>query len=259
MGTIRCLGLAFVLLGCMAAENANATAIAGSITNTFTVLPAPAVGSIDGVFVSNPSGIVLGIDSSTVSTSISVFDSASINFSEEFSGTGATLRGSAVANPGGHASGTKILVVTLFFTNLSGFDFDSVVFLTDFSAFNPGGSQVGAKVDDINLEFARFTSSQSGPGIGDSHSCDTRMPGGSYFQFVPPNGVECGVTSPDSSQGDFTLLNFDNGETLRQTFTLSLDLEVNSALPEPATIAMLIAGLLGLAGLKRVASRHAGR
>lgn len=246
------LSAAFIGLTAMVHE-ASATAIAGPVRNTAIVFSTPWFGSAKGIendFVTSPAGIVFGQSSYTVTTTKTTIGDASLDFSQTISDRSASIWGIAIANSDGYAFGTYGLSVTLTLTNLSGIDFDFLVFRTDYSAFNPGGPAVGAKVDNVNTEFARFSSSQSGQGISDSHSCDTRSPGGSYFNFIPPLGAECGVSSPDSSLGDFTLLDFDNGETLTKTFNLSLLLEVSSV-PEPATLALVGAGLMALGYTRR--------
>jgi hypothetical protein len=63
-----------------------------------------------------------------------------------------------------------------------------ISFRSDFSAFNPGGPEIGARVDHPHFEFAQFSSSVSGPGVGDFHGCATSI--------ATPS---CGVVGPDSS------------------------------------------------------------
>lgn len=240
--------LLLIVLIMSAATSANATAIAGTVRNTFSVFGIW-FGSVNGEFVSNLTGIDVSLGSYSTTTTKTVVGNAAVDFTDTVTERGATIRGTAQADPDGYAIGNHSLNITLNFTNLSGIDYDFISFKTDFSAFNPGGPSIGAKVDNTNLEFARFSSSQSmGNGIGDSHFCDTRVPFFSY-QLVPPSGAQCGVGSPDSSQGQLTIFDFDNGSTASRTFTLSLLLEVSSV-PEPATIAIFGAGL-ALLGLQR--------
>lgn len=245
---IRGVGLALITIWMMAAVSpANATAVAGPIRNTAVVFPW--FGIVDGILVS-PQGIAIKLDSYTSTTTKTVSGNASMDFSDEISGLRGMIRGTAIASSNGHAVGTHTLSLTYSFTNESGQDFDSVWFQTDYSAFNPGGPEIGAKVDNTTLEFARFTSSQSGEGIGDFHTCDTRDPGSANGT----NDASCGVGSPDSSTGEFGFNDFDNGETFTMNYTLALTLEVSSV-PEPATLSMFIAGLLVLGRLKRVESK----
>jgi hypothetical protein len=124
-------------------------------------------------------------------------------------------------------------------TNNSGIDLAGFLnFKTDFSAFNPGGSQIGASVDDPLYEYAAFGSSVTGPGVGDFHGCNTLT----GPNFVGPNA--CGVNSPDSSQGEFSLGPLAAGQTRSATYNINIRLEA-IGVPEPATIALFGMGMAG--------------
>ena len=155
-------------------------------------------------------------------------------------GGGASRRGEAAHDQRG------IVVVGIEVATNS--DLLAVVILTDFSAFNPGGDPVGASVDDIAREFARFESSQSGEGIGDSHGCHTGIVDGSHFPTSLPR-ASCGVSSPDSSQGEFVFA-VPEGSVAEFTYRLSVAVEA-SAVPEPAALAILSAGLIALSFARR--------
>jgi hypothetical protein len=213
-------------------------------------------GVADGVFIGGPfspiTGIDIAVDSQIATVTKTETGNAAVNFAApSFAASGgrgsASIAGSAIANPDGHALGTIVFEITFAFTNLTGVDLDFLAIVTDFSAFNPGGPGIGARVDNSLLEFARFSSSQSGGRIGDSHQCDTRAPGPGGFTFPTTSpAAACGVNSPDSSQGEFGFSDLDQNETVTETFILRLTLEAQS-ISEPAALALFGAALAGLA------------
>jgi hypothetical protein len=256
---IRCGILALALT--VAAHEAGATAIAAVEYNGFIVKPL--YGQADGVLIGSPinpiTGIGLSVSTQILSQTQSTSGSGTVHFTTDASTTSqgvgsATIAGNATAiDPLGYAFGSLVYEVTFNFTNLTGVDLDFLTVLTTFSAFNPGPSfsKIGASVDNSIFEFARYDSSQTGPAVNDSHHCDTRVdsgPANPTFPTVPP-AVACGVEAHDSSDLQFSILDFDANETVSETFTLRLDLEARSA-PEPATFALFGAALTGLAGFR---------
>lgn len=235
------------------ASNASATAISSVHQNFFDVHAT--WGKSDGVYVGAPGRPVPGIFISVASQSVSMTKTqsgdASVNFTYPGPANGSgsewasfAVSGSAIANPDGYAYGLLTYTVTLAFTNMSGLDLDFITIHSGFSAFNRGGSWIGAQVDNIASEFARFYSGQGGPSIGDSHGCDTRVPAGAHTAPTVPPAAACGVSSPDFSEAEFSLNDFEIGETLTRTFTLTLELEASSV-PEPSTLALFAAALVG--------------
>ncbi len=123
-----------------------------------------------------------------------------------------------------------------------------------FSAFNPGGPEVGLGIDDPSTQWAAFTSNVSGD-VSDAHACAVGYRGSYGTQF---SATTCGVAAPDFSQldlyADFT--DFMPGDELRFTFGLDIgavfDLDGAPArVPAPGSAVLLMGfGLAGL-GLRR--------
>ena len=124
------------------------------------------------------------------------------------------------------------------------------VFDTDFSAFNPGGPEIGASVTDPNSEYAIFNSSVSGPGVYDNQGCDTRnYPSDSENNFSP---YACGVPSPDGSSSNAYLGPLGPGETISVDYTISISAQLKSV-PEPISLSIFAAGLIGMLYSARIA------
>jgi hypothetical protein len=244
------LAAAFLL-----SHEAAATAIASVEENSFSVRPFSF--SVDGVITSPPEGITVRALSPRVFGFTNVTGNATTTTTADV-GAGptpnsvfATIGATATAEPGGSAFLEHSLVVAVSIVNETGFDIDLLVMRTVFSAFNPGGPGIGAIVDDTAREFARFESSQSGPGIGDRHQCDTRLPPSSTNQTFPqpPPANACGVFSPDSSELEFGITDFASGEEEIILYTLSLTLEAAS-IPEPSALMVFASGLLGIVAFR---------
>ena len=112
-----------------------------------------------------------------------------------------------------------------------------------FSAFNPGGDEIGASVDNLLTQFARFESQVSTGDGGelDFHACDTRQ----IEEYYQPSPLSCGVGSPDESELEL-FLTLAPGESYTLSFGVRVVTEASSV-PEPTTTALLLSGLLALA------------
>lgn len=244
---------AVLAIGLLAqSSNASAMAIATVERNTVRLLLGDTYGIVDGNIISQPAVSVSVASYGGTPTKTETGDAA-VNFSSglygpETGSVGAFIGGSAIAKDG-YAFGTYTFDVTFAITNLSGIDLDHFVIWADYSSFNPGGSQIGARVDDTATEFARFSSFQASEPVADSHQCDTRGDMPNYSALIPPSGVECGVMSPDSSLSEIGFDDFDQNETLYRSFTLTLILEAKSV-PEPGTLVLFAGALLGIAGYR---------
>lgn len=116
-------------------------------------------------------------------------------------------------------------------------------FSISFSAFNPGGPSVGISIDDPASQAASFSSSVSGPGASDSHTCSVGFGGRTGTVFSPEI---CGVSNPDSS-GDLFSIDLSSlapgqGEQLAYAMSITADFR---AIPEPSSLVILMVGLGG--------------
>lgn len=131
-------------------------------------------------------------------------------------------------------------------TNNTDQEFSGVLsVLVDFSAFNPGGPSVGAKIDIPGVEYARFFSQVSGygNGFGDAHSCDTN---GYVLNVEYTTPTECGVGLPDSSEIEIDFGSFAPHASVTLPYAIDITVEAIGA-PEPGTLQLFWAGLAGLA------------
>jgi hypothetical protein len=257
-------GLALCLIFANA-QPARATAIASVEANTFLVFPLSY--SIGGVVTGGPASPAAGIAVRSLSPRIftnlvetgnsSSTVTAEIGAGPTPNSVSGTIGGIVTASPGGYANLIYTLMATVSIINETGFDIDALVMRTVFSAFNPGGPGIGAIVDDTGREFARFESSQSGPGVGDFRACDTRSgPGDSNQIFPQPDPANaCGVFSPASIESEFVITDLAAGEEDIALYTLTFTLEAES-IPEPSALAILAAGLIGLGVFASVRRRH---
>jgi hypothetical protein len=136
----------------------------------------------------------------------------------------------------------------LVVTNTTDQTFGNILFfLSDFSAFNPGGPGIGISIDDPVAQAASFSSSVSGPSVGDSHGCSIGFNGTSGFIFSP---TTCGVPAPDSSQGQLFIDLSGLGPGENEQFSYSINIAADFAfIPEPASIVSLASGCVLLAGM----------
>jgi len=125
-------------------------------------------------------------------------------------------------------------------TNNTGTDSEVLIFLI-WSAFNPGGLEIGASVDDPTLEFASFSSRVAitvppnplaGP-LEDFHACETSV-----------GEPSCGVKAPDANEVEFPVL-LAAGSTVEVDYVIDVSGTVR-IIPEPGTVALFGAGLMML-------------
>jgi hypothetical protein len=260
----RCAAFFALCLLLANALPARATAIASVEANTFLVYPLSY--RIGDVVTGGPDSPVAGIAVRSLSPRIfanlvetgnsSSTVTAEIGAGPTPNSVSGTIGGTVVASPGGYANLTYTLMATVSIINETGVDIDALVMRTVFSAFNPGGPEIGAIVDDTGREFARFESSQSGPGVGEFRTCDTRSgPGDSNQTFPQPAPANaCGVFSPASLESEFVIADLAAGEEDIALYTLTFTLEAES-IAEPSALAVFAAGLIGL-GVFASVRRH---
>ena len=133
-----------------------------------------------------------------------------------------------------------------------------VVYVGSFSAFNPGGLEIGIGIDDPLTQAARFESAVTGFLVGDRHSCSIGFLGVSG-RYVTADGTACGVHAPDSSQNDvyFNVGTLAPGASAEMFFGLSITYELVLAtppagVPTPASALLLMIGMAGLTLTRRV-------
>lgn len=160
----------------------------------------------------------------------------------------------AVTEPGTYElTSTGSLVVT----NTSDEAIDGFIGLDIMhSAFNPGGPATGLSIDNYLTQAARFRSSVTGPGTGDTQTCSVGLRGYSGHITSP---TSCGVAAPDWSytNAGADLVNFLPGAELVFTWvieiaaTFEVDGSARSDVPAPGSLALVLVGLGGLALRKR--------
>jgi hypothetical protein len=116
-----------------------------------------------------------------------------------------------------------------------------IVFTSDFSAFNPGGYNVGASIDVLGRERAAFESEVFGEGVHDMHQCDTDfIDPTDHTTYISP--TQCGVNSPDESMGEAVLNYVDPFQEVILPYTINIRVEARG-LPEPRTLNLFLASL----------------
>ncbi|GAA0544681.1 hypothetical protein GCM10008941_25750 [Rhizomicrobium palustre] len=125
------------------------------------------------------------------------------------------------------------------------------VFATSYSAFNPGGPNVGASVDHGGREYASFFSVVRGPALFDLQGCN--MSSGIPTPTVRQR-MSCGVSSPDASESEFSLGPLAANAEAAADFQIYISLDAQGEkqngdpVPEAPTLAVF---LVGLAALRR--------
>ncbi len=162
---------------------------------------------------------------------------------------------SVTSNTGMFVASTINALGGLALINAANADYNGTfVFHTAFSAFNPGGPEIGAGVDDPVREYASFFTVVSGPGVFDLHGCDMQHGASMKGGFAPHT---CGVTSPDVSFGEALLGPLASGGTLNAEYQIFIRVAAQGAdpVPEMPAIFLLSTGL-ALLGLGRHVSRR---
>jgi hypothetical protein len=173
---------------------------------------------------------------------------AGINFDCPIS-CGDSLGFSVTSNQQGLVKESQDVTDAFFITNTTDTTFGGFLeYQGAVSAFNPGGSEIGASVTNPLQEWASFASFVSNYTFffGDEHSCDTRVP----FSSTLWSPFACGVSSPDSSGFDFFLPIPGPGEVESWSVETSLSVAAFSA-PEPLTVSLFGAGLVGVGAMRR--------
>ncbi len=129
------------------------------------------------------------------------------------------------------------------------------VFTTKYSSFNPGGPDIGTRVDDPAREYAAFFTVVSGPGAFDLHGCDLHHGG-------PPGGGgspgTSGVAAPGFDWGQATLGPLAAGAMTAADYQIYINVAAQGAdpVPEPPTV-LVLSLALGLLACSRPRRAHA--
>jgi hypothetical protein len=184
-----------------------------------------------------PTGIVITCDgnaSNDCSNNLDVSHSVTRSLTETFS------------------SSASLVITNTGDTSSSG----ELIFDVGWSAFNPGGPDIGLSIDNAR-QSASFSSESTGssPGIGvDSHACSLPAsllgPDGSNYNFTT---LSCGVMGPDSDEAEFfvDLASLGPGDSVELDNTLSISDSFNIPTPEPSGLAILGSAMVALAVSRR--------
>jgi hypothetical protein len=184
-----------------------------------------------------PTGIVITCDgnaSNDCSNNLDVSHSVTRSLTETFS------------------SSASLVITNTGDTSSSG----ELIFDVGWSAFNPGGPDIGLSIDNAG-QSASFSSESTGssPGIGvDSHACSLPAsllgPDGSGYNFTT---LSCGVLAPDSDEAEFfvDLASLAPGDSVELDNTLTISDSFNIPTPEPSGLAILGSAIFALAVSRR--------
>jgi hypothetical protein len=154
----------------------------------------------------------------------------------------------------GYSSSASLVITNTGDTSSSG----DLIFGVGWSAFNPGGPEVGLSIDNAQ-QSASFSSESDGTsdGIGgDYHACSLPVPAsqvgpdGSNYNFTT---LSCGVLAPDSDEAEFfvDLASLAPGDSVELDNTLSISDSFNIPTPEPSGLAILGSAIFALAMSRR--------
>jgi hypothetical protein len=252
---------ALILAVCLAGAPsiAHATAFAAVDLNFFSLTPYRGEDAVGNFRALNPGEVWFSIENQTLTPTIITSGNANAtaiggaSIDEDDNRLFASVSASALAFKTGYAFARADLAVRIAIHIADDSDLIALELLTDFSSFNPGGNPIGAQVDNLVLEFARFDSRQEGEGIGDFHSCDTRNLDPSDPFPAPPGGGACGVQSPDSSEG-FVSFSIPAERVIAFDYWIAAEVEASSV-PEPQALAVLLMALASAALLGRRGTR----
>lgn len=146
---------------------------------------------------------------------------------------------------------------TVVVTNTTNQALSGLIFLaTNFSAFNPGGPDIGVSIDNPIAQAGSYSSSVSGPSVNDAHGCavgfngDIASVGNAIF-----SPTTCGVIAPDSSDGllSINLANLGPGQS--DDFTYNINIAASFDIPEISSLPIMLTALLGF-GLFGIGRRY---
>ena len=219
-------------LSLLAAVSATAVCHSASATS-FIDVSAFWAATLEGDEV--PTGIVITCDgnaSNDCSNSLDVSHSVTRSLTETFS------------------SSASLVITNTGDTSSSG----DLIFGVGWSAFNPGGPDIGLSIDNAR-QSASFSSESVGssPEIGeDSHACSLPVPASQVY-YGGFTTLSCGVQSPDSDSAMLfvDLSSLAPGDSVEFDNTLSISDSFNIPTPEPSGLAILGFAMFALAAARR--------
>ena len=150
----------------------------------------------------------------------------------------------------GYSSSASLVITNTGDTSSSG----DLIFGVGWSAFNPGGPEVGLSIDNAQ-QSASFSSESDGTsnGIGgDYHACSLPVPASQVY-YGGFTTLSCGVQSPDSDSAMLfvDLSSLAPGDSVEFDNTLSISDSFNIPTPEPSGLAILGFAMFALAAARR--------